>query len=68
MKTATINFSQKIGQGGFGSVYFGRLPGGKDVAVKLLSSSSKQGLAEFLNEALYQTLLRLIGKPDLELP
>ncbi|XP_057813449.2 probable LRR receptor-like serine/threonine-protein kinase At1g67720 isoform X2 [Cryptomeria japonica] len=50
MKTATNNFSQKIGQGGFGSVYFGRLPDGKDVAVKLLSSSSKQGLAEFLNE------------------
>ncbi|XP_059071575.1 probable LRR receptor-like serine/threonine-protein kinase At1g67720 isoform X2 [Cryptomeria japonica] len=50
MKTATNNFSQKIGQGGFGSVYFGKLADGKDVAVKLLSSSSKQGLAEFLNE------------------
>ncbi|XP_059071592.1 probable LRR receptor-like serine/threonine-protein kinase At1g67720 [Cryptomeria japonica] len=50
MKTATNNFGQKIGQGGFGSVYFGKLADGKDVAVKLLSSSSKQGLAEFLNE------------------
>ncbi|KAH9310924.1 hypothetical protein KI387_025959, partial [Taxus chinensis] len=50
MKIATMNFSQKIGQGGFGSVYFGKLQDGNDVAVKLLSSSSKQGVAEFLNE------------------
>ncbi|XP_057813425.2 probable LRR receptor-like serine/threonine-protein kinase At1g67720 isoform X2 [Cryptomeria japonica] len=67
MKTATINFSQKIGEGGFGSVYFGRLPDGKDVAVKLLSSSSKQGLAEFLNEinllsrVNHRNLVSLIG-------
>ncbi|XP_059064835.1 probable LRR receptor-like serine/threonine-protein kinase At1g67720 [Cryptomeria japonica] len=66
MKTATINFSQKIGEGGFGSVYFGRLPDGKDVAVKLLSSS-KQGLAEFLNEinllsrVHHKNLVSLIG-------
>ncbi|XP_057813398.2 probable LRR receptor-like serine/threonine-protein kinase At1g67720 isoform X2 [Cryptomeria japonica] len=67
MKTATINFRQKIGEGGFGSVYFGRLPDGMDVAIKLLSSSSKQGLAEFLNEinllsrVNHRNLVSLIG-------
>ncbi|XP_057812622.1 probable LRR receptor-like serine/threonine-protein kinase At5g48740 [Cryptomeria japonica] len=47
---ATENMSHKIGEGGFGSVYFGKLQNGKDVAVKLLSSLSKQGATEFLNE------------------
>ncbi|GLJ05374.1 hypothetical protein SUGI_0017040 [Cryptomeria japonica] len=50
MMRATQNLSQKIGEGGFGSVYFGKLQDGKDVAVKLLSSTSKQGATEFLNE------------------
>ncbi|GLJ05368.1 hypothetical protein SUGI_0016960 [Cryptomeria japonica] len=50
MMRATQNWSQKIGEGGFGSVYFGKLQDGRDVAVKLLSSSSKQGATEFLNE------------------
>ncbi|XP_057812620.1 probable serine/threonine-protein kinase PBL22 [Cryptomeria japonica] len=50
MMIATENMSHKIGEGGFGSVYFGKLQDGKDVAVKLLSSLSKQGATEFLNE------------------
>ncbi|GLJ05373.1 hypothetical protein SUGI_0017030 [Cryptomeria japonica] len=50
MMRATQDLSQKIGEGGFGSVYFGKLQDGKDVAVKLLSSTSKQGATEFLNE------------------
>eukprot|EP01018_Ginkgo_biloba_P020942 Gb_12080 [translate_table: standard] len=51
MSTATQKFSQKIGQGGgFGAVFFGKLHNGKDVAVKVLSSSSRQGVVEFLNE------------------
>ncbi|GLJ05525.1 hypothetical protein SUGI_0019570 [Cryptomeria japonica] len=50
LKTSTRNFNQKIGQGGFGAVYFGCLDDGKEVAVKVLSSSSSQGVAEFLNE------------------
>lgn len=47
---ATQNFSHKIGQGGFGSVFFGRLEQGEDIAVKVLSVVSKQGVEEFLNE------------------
>ncbi|KAG9454360.1 hypothetical protein H6P81_007264 [Aristolochia fimbriata] len=49
---ATDNFSvaNKLGQGGFGPVYKGRLPDGQEVAVKRLSKRSGQGLNEFKNE------------------
>ncbi|XP_065009140.1 probable LRR receptor-like serine/threonine-protein kinase At1g07650 isoform X1 [Musa acuminata AAA Group] len=52
IKMATGNFSasNKIGEGGFGPVYKGLLPDGTIVAVKQLSSKSKQGNREFLNE------------------
>lgn len=52
IKTATNNFnpSNKIGEGGFGPVYKGLLPDGTLIAVKQLSSKSKQGNHEFLNE------------------
>ncbi|KAJ4827874.1 hypothetical protein Tsubulata_036229 [Turnera subulata] len=51
--TATHNFSHanKIGEGGFGSVYKGTLLAGKEIAVKKLSKSSRQGAEEFRNEA-----------------
>lgn len=52
IKAATRNFdlSNKIGEGGFGPVYKGLLPDGSEIAVKQLSSKSKQGNREFLNE------------------
>nr|GMD87763.1 probable leucine-rich repeat receptor-like serine/threonine-protein kinase At3g14840 [Ipomoea batatas] len=52
IKLATNNFdvSNKIGAGGFGSVYKGTLPDGTVIAVKQLSSKSRQGYREFLNE------------------
>lgn len=50
MRTATENFIHKIGEGGFGSVFHGKLEEGKQIAVKVLSSFSKQGAQEFLNE------------------
>ncbi|WCJ42959.1 G-type lectin S-receptor-like serine/threonine-protein kinase At1g11410 [Euphorbia peplus] len=55
---ATGNFSSanKIGQGGFGTVYKGHLSNGQKIAVKRLSKCSKQGTEEFKNE------LKLIGK------
>ncbi|KAI4346185.1 hypothetical protein L6164_013257 [Bauhinia variegata] len=42
---ATDNFSSenKLGEGGFGPVYKGKLKMGKEVAIKRLSKSSKQG-------------------------
>ncbi|KAH0688686.1 hypothetical protein KY285_015838 [Solanum tuberosum] len=51
---ATDNFSEinKIGAGGFGPVYKGKLEDGQLVAVKRLSSHSGQGIEEFKNEIL----------------
>nr|XP_043618225.1 G-type lectin S-receptor-like serine/threonine-protein kinase At4g27290 [Erigeron canadensis] len=66
---ATENFSinNKIGEGGFGLVYKGVLEGGREVAVKRLSESSKQGLDEFKNEIMciaklqHRNLVKILG-------
>ncbi|KAL5200321.1 hypothetical protein ABZP36_021524 [Zizania latifolia] len=66
---ATSNFDQsnKIGEGGFGPVYKGTLKDGTDVAVKLLSLQSRQGVNEFLNELIaisgvsHENLVKLHG-------
>ncbi|XP_054815727.1 probable LRR receptor-like serine/threonine-protein kinase At1g53430 isoform X2 [Prosopis cineraria] len=52
IKHATNNFDpeNKIGEGGFGPVYKGVLSDGVVIAVKQLSSKSKQGNREFINE------------------
>ncbi|CAI0475649.1 unnamed protein product [Linum tenue] len=52
IRAATDDFNpkNKIGEGGFGPVYKGVLPDGTMIAVKQLSSKSKQGNREFLNE------------------
>ncbi|XP_015574240.2 G-type lectin S-receptor-like serine/threonine-protein kinase At1g11410 isoform X1 [Ricinus communis] len=67
--TATSNFSDdnKLGEGGFGSVYKGLLHGGKEIAVKRLSRYSGQGTEEFKNEVAliaklqHRNLVRMIG-------
>ncbi|KAM5588568.1 cysteine-rich receptor-like protein kinase 29 [Rosa sericea] len=69
IRVATNNFSEanKLGQGGFGSVYKGRLLNGEDIAVKRLSINSGQGDLEFKNEVLlvaklqHRNLVRLLG-------
>ncbi|CAN1328798.1 Probable LRR receptor-like serine/threonine-protein kinase RFK1 [Linum perenne] len=52
IRAATNNFDHvnKIGEGGFGPVYKGVLNDGTLIAVKQLSSKSRQGNREFLNE------------------
>ncbi|KAM7500588.1 hypothetical protein LguiA_025002 [Lonicera macranthoides] len=52
IKVATSNFdsTNKVGEGGFGPVYKGSLFDGTVIAVKQLSSRSRQGNREFLNE------------------
>ncbi|GLT63601.1 hypothetical protein SLA2020_361560 [Shorea laevis] len=67
--SATNYFStaNKLGEGGFGPVYKGILFDGREVAIKRLSRSSGQGVAEFKNEALliaklqHTNLVRLLG-------
>ncbi|RCV21520.1 hypothetical protein SETIT_4G145900v2 [Setaria italica] len=49
LQDATNNFSNKLGQGGFGSVYLGTLPDGSRIAVKKLESIG-QGKKEFRSE------------------
>ncbi|CAD5172064.1 unnamed protein product [Musa acuminata subsp. malaccensis] len=51
---ATRNFNpkQKLGEGGFGPVFKGLLEDGREVAVKRLGRSSRQGSREFQNEAM----------------
>ncbi|XP_078150666.1 cysteine-rich receptor-like protein kinase 10 [Carex rostrata] len=69
LRLATIDFAKenKLGEGGFGSVYKGLLPDGREIAVKRLSQSSSQGLGELKNELLlvarlqHKNLVRLIG-------
>ncbi|KAJ0233664.1 LRR receptor-like serine/threonine-protein kinase [Hirschfeldia incana] len=52
LQAATNNFDEanKLGEGGFGSVFKGELPDGTMIAVKKLSSKSCQGNREFVNE------------------
>ncbi|XAR59282.1 Non-specific serine/threonine protein kinase [Bertholletia excelsa] len=52
IQAATDDFdnANKIGEGGFGTVYKGTLLDGTLIAVKKLSSKSKQGNREFVNE------------------
>ncbi|GMN34584.1 hypothetical protein TIFTF001_042079 [Ficus carica] len=45
----TKSFQEKLGQGGYGEVYRGKLPDGRLVAVKILNSSKGNG-EEFINE------------------
>ncbi|KAL7213244.1 hypothetical protein ACSBR2_015869 [Camellia fascicularis] len=65
--TDEFHETNKLGQGGFGSVYKGKLLDGQEIAVKRLSRSSEQGLEEFMNEVVmisklqHRNLVRLLG-------
>ncbi|RZC78812.1 hypothetical protein C5167_003047 [Papaver somniferum] len=62
IEEATKNFEKKIGSGGFGVVYYGKMKDGREIAVKLLTSNSYQGKREFSNEV---TLLSRIHHRNL---
>lgn len=50
IKAATNNFKEVIGRGSFGSVYLGKLPDGKQVAVKVRFDKTQLGADSFINE------------------
>lgn len=49
IRKMTRGFKEKLGQGGFGSVFKGILPGGRPVAIKILGNTKGNG-EEFINE------------------
>ncbi|TVU38672.1 hypothetical protein EJB05_12056, partial [Eragrostis curvula] len=69
LRAATENFDEgnKLGEGGFGAVYKGVLPGDQEIAVKRLSQTSRQGIEELKNELVlvaklqHKNLVRLVG-------
>ncbi|ESQ29848.1 hypothetical protein EUTSA_v10011215mg [Eutrema salsugineum] len=69
LKSATQDFdpSNKLGEGGFGPVYKGKLSDGREVAVKQLSVGSRQGKGQFVAEIVaisavqHRNLVKLYG-------
>ncbi|XP_074562166.1 receptor-like serine/threonine-protein kinase SD1-8 isoform X2 [Curcuma longa] len=69
IKDATDDFSidNKLGEGGFGPVYKGKLGEDQEIAVKRLSKTSTQGVDEFKNEITliaklqHRNLVKLLG-------
>ncbi|WVZ96086.1 hypothetical protein U9M48_041768 [Paspalum notatum var. saurae] len=69
LRTATDEFNQinKLGQGGYGSVYKGVLPDGREVAVKRLIFNKRHCVEQFFNEVRlisqvrHKNLVKLLG-------
>ncbi|XP_073138255.1 LEAF RUST 10 DISEASE-RESISTANCEUS RECEPTOR-LIKE PROTEIN KINASE-like 2.4 isoform X3 [Henckelia pumila] len=51
LKRITTSFNEKLGKGGYGSVYKGKLSDGRLVAVKILDET-KDNVNEFMNEVM----------------
>ncbi|KAI5406222.1 probable LRR receptor-like serine/threonine-protein kinase At1g67720 isoform X2 [Lathyrus oleraceus] len=67
LREATNNFSKKIGKGSFGSVYYGKMKDGKEIAVKTMTDPSSHGNHQFVTEVAllsrihHRNLVPLIG-------
>ncbi|KAK1577816.1 hypothetical protein Q3G72_025094 [Acer saccharum] len=67
LEEATNNFSKKIGKGSFGSVYYGKMKDGKEVAVKIMADASSHHTHQFVTEVAllsrihHRNLVPLIG-------
>ncbi|KAL0876895.1 hypothetical protein Bca101_026600 [Brassica carinata] len=67
MATDDFSSENKLGQGGFGTVYKGILLNGREIAVKRLTRGSEEGCMEFKNEVSlltrlqHKNLVKLLG-------
>ncbi|CAI0426034.1 unnamed protein product [Linum tenue] len=67
IEEATKNFSKKIGRGSFGTVYYGQMEDGKEVAVKIMADSCTNLNQQFVTEVAllsrihHRNLVPLIG-------
>ncbi|KAL4385666.1 hypothetical protein GQ457_15G003470 [Hibiscus cannabinus] len=65
--TGSFNDVNKLGQGGFGTVYKGVLPDGREIAIKRLFFNNRHRAADFYNEVNiissveHKNLVRLLG-------
>ncbi|XP_050276604.1 cysteine-rich receptor-like protein kinase 2 [Quercus robur] len=65
--TGGFDIANKLGQGGFGTVYKGTLPDGREIAVKRLFSNKRHRAEDFYNEVNiissveHKNLVRLLG-------
>uniref|UniRef100_A0A0D6QVI5 non-specific serine/threonine protein kinase n=1 Tax=Araucaria cunninghamii TaxID=56994 RepID=A0A0D6QVI5_ARACU len=70
LEAVTEGFKEKLGRGGFGTVYKGKLSDGKAVAVKKLKKAQEEGEKEFRTEmssvgaSHHKNLVRLYGFCD----
>ncbi|KAL6571063.1 hypothetical protein OROGR_000613 [Orobanche gracilis] len=60
LEVATNNFdpSREVGDGGFGTVYYGKLQDGREVAIKRLYEHNFRRVEQFMNEIKILTYLR----------
>lgn len=67
IEEATDNFSNRVGKGSFGPVYYGKMKDGKEVAVKIMIDPTSHGTKQFVTEIAllsrihHRNLVPLIG-------
>ena len=61
LEEATNIFSKKIGKGSFGSVYYGKMKDGKEVAVKIMAEAASHRTQQFVTEVVSDSALYILN-------